>query len=246
MAQGGAWPLPLLELAEYGSPDAELKPGIDLRVQEGFWGRQEKSLDPPVALLSWLIRNLRRTLPDREEGGRRVDLLRGDHRAILNALRTLREDYSARAWFIFEGPTCPDAYVVTKDVLIVVEGKRTEPGPTTSTKWMPGRHQIWRHIDAAWEICGDRQVYGLFIVDSPGLEVPEIWCAAAHNTLSRAALEGSFPHRSATETAAISRCFLGVTTWRRVCARFGLSYEALPDSLATGATQIESGPQELV
>lgn len=243
MAQGSTWPAALLDLAQYGSPDAEPRSGIDFTIQETFWGQREKSLDPPVALLSWLIRNLRQAAPNGKESESRVHLLKGDHRAIGDALRALRDGSASRGWFIFEGCTFPDAYVVTKDALIVAEGKRTEAGSTTMTKWMPARHQIWRHIDAAWDIRGDRRVYGLFIVDSPELAVPEVWRAAARDTLSPAALEGSFPHRSATETAAISRCFLGVTTWRQVCARFGLSYDAPPDTIPADDGSIPIRPQ---
>jgi len=231
MAQGSAWPAAFLDLAQYGSPDAEPRSGTDFTIQETFWGPREKPLDPPVALLSWLIRNLRRALPNGEESESRIDLLKGDHRAIGEALRALREGYASRGWFIFEGCTFPDAYIVTKDALIVIEGKRTEAGSTTITKWMPARHQIWRHIDAAWEIRGSRRVYGLFIVESPELEVPEPWRMVVRDTLAPTALEGSFPHRSAAETASISRCFLGVTTWRQVCARFALDFGALPDTV---------------
>jgi hypothetical protein len=55
--------------------------------------------------------------------------------------------------------------IETPDALIVIEGKRTESGATIDTTWLTGRHQIWRHIDAAWEIRGRRQVFGFFIVE---------------------------------------------------------------------------------
>jgi hypothetical protein len=232
MKRGDAWPRALLGLAQYGSPDPDVRSDLDLAVQEGFWGTREKPLDPPVALLSWLIRNPQGTMPPGEQSGPRQDLLRRNPQAVATALHALRNGYTERGWFIFEGRTVPDAYIVTTDALIVIEGKRTESAPTTYTKWMPGRHQIWRHIDAAWEIRGNRQVYGLFIVDGPGPDVPEIWRTAARATLLPPTLEASFPHRSAMETAEIARCFLGVTTWRQVCAKFEFSYDALPDTVS--------------
>jgi hypothetical protein len=139
----------------------------------------------------------------------------------------------SRGWWIFEGPTYPDVFIETPGALIVVEGKRTEAGPTTCTTWMKNRHQIWRHMDAAWEVRGDRAVYGLFIVQGEaGTDVaPLHWQLAAATTLGTAAIEGSFPHRSADERLAIARGFLGVTTWRGVCERFGIDHEALPDTV---------------
>ena len=41
-----------------------------------------------------------------------------------------------KSWHLFEGETRPDVYIETPDLLVVIEGKRTEGGPTTSTKWI--------------------------------------------------------------------------------------------------------------
>jgi hypothetical protein len=120
---------------------------------------------------------------------------------------------------------------VTPDALIVIEGKRTEPTATTDTTWLRGRHQIWRHIDAAWEIRGRRAVYGFFIVEAaPGeTAVPQHWTDAAAACLTSDALRSSFPHRSEAEAKRISQCFLGVATWRQVCDRFRIDWRSLPD-----------------
>lgn len=45
----------------------------------------------------------------------------------------LRSAGTGRGWHVLEGPTYPDVFVETRDALVVVEGKRTEAGPTTST-----------------------------------------------------------------------------------------------------------------
>jgi hypothetical protein len=122
--------------------------------------------------------------------------------------------------------------LVARDALVVIEGKRTEPDATIRTKWMAGRHQMWRHLDAAWEIRGHRTVYGMFIVESDRNAshpiVPEHWNSAARECLAPDALRSSFPHRSGDEAQAIANSFLGVTTWRHVCERFGLDWRALP------------------
>jgi hypothetical protein len=107
--------------------------------------------------------------PDLEE---RKLLAGGDADTVVDALRGLRSPSGLRAWYLLEGPTVPDALLETPDALIVVEGKRTEAGPSTATKWLPGRHQMWRHIDAAWELKGRRRVYGFFIVETYNGAIP--------------------------------------------------------------------------
>jgi hypothetical protein len=153
---------------------------------------------------------------------------------VQNALTALRSSTSHKAWYVFEGPTYPDAYVVTPDLLLVVEGKRTEPSATTSTTWMPERHQIWRHIDAAWEIRGRRDVAGLLVVEAdPNGKLPELWIEASRQTCSSSVLNGSFPHRSLEERAAIAASFRGLTTWAAICEHFGLDHNILRDNHQT-------------
>jgi hypothetical protein len=211
---------------------------LDLSFQRGQWGAFEAQLTPPVSLLSWLIRNGQRLEPrnidgDGDTATMRRKLVAGDPATIAEALKLLRTSSDPKGWHIFEGPTCPDAFIETPDALLVVEGKRTEPGATTHTSWMDGRHQMWRHIDAAWEIRGRRKVFGFFVVngDDAG-NVPELWKRASLETLGPEAISSSFPHRSAEETLDISNCFLGITTWQQICVQFGLLHGDLPETTA--------------
>ena len=230
-ARSDNWIADLLALPAGGCADARIG-SRDLSLVGGYWEPKEKKLDPPVSLLSWLIRHAT-ALPNRETAtGPRRDLMDGRPAALQAALDALRTGREPRPWYVFEGPTSPDVFLITPDALVVIEGKRTEPAATVDTTWLKGRHQIWRHIDAAWEIRATRDVYGFFIVEgTPPLDpdVPEYWSLAARECLDTRALRSSFPHRSADEVAAIARCFLGVTTWRRVCDRFGIDWHALPD-----------------
>jgi len=117
----------------------------------------------------------------------------------------------------------------------VIEGKRTEPFPTLSTKWMPVRHQMLRHLDCAWEIRGKKEVYGFFIVEGDGeadaYDVPQRWIEASKDTISDKALKGSLPHRNPDEIEKITKCFLGITTWQAVCGEFGIDWKSLPDAV---------------
>jgi hypothetical protein len=227
------WVRRLLNLAEYGN--AAPPSDVDLTYERGYWGECERGLKPPVALLSWLIRNLEPSPCGAKAGAERTALIERHQPTIESGLRMLRGRKPDRhRWYILEGSTYPDVVVETPAALIVIEGKRTEAGPTTYTTWKADRHQIWRHMDAAWEIRGKRAVYGLFLVEGvspdPG-KVPDNWKKAAETALSPPALAGSFPHRSEVERHAITRGFLGVATWQRLCACFAIDSRQLPSTV---------------
>jgi hypothetical protein len=126
----------------------------------------------------------------------------------------------------------PDVYLKTTEIMIVIEGKRTERGPTFKTKWMRGRDQMIRHIDCAWEIRGNRKVFGFFIVEGDGdadaLAVPPKWTSAAHTIITDESLMMSLPHRTEEERAEIKNCFLGVATWQKVCSSMQIRWDELP------------------
>lgn len=234
LAAGDAdWVPQLLGLAQ-GRDAAEVdEPAGDLTFLKGHWGTNEKGISPPVSLLAWMIRHPEQLTTKTSTNPDRQRLLAGDPSAVELALDSLRRESADRAWYVFEGRTFPDAVIETPDALIVIEGKRTEAGPTTATTWLAGRHQVWRHIDAAWERKGRRKVYGMFIVEAKDSSdaVPSLWLEAVTDALEPEALRTSFPHRSAVEVESIQRCLLGVTTWQAVCTAFGLAREVLVEQL---------------
>jgi hypothetical protein len=135
--QGRDWLPKLLVLPKGGCPDANVGAG-NLALIEGHWEPNERCLNPPVSLLSWLVRNAGRLKKTSFEIEVRQRLAEGDPPAVTEALHLLRTDGGTRGWHVFEGPTCPDAYLVAHDALVVVEGKRTEPTTTTDTTWLTG------------------------------------------------------------------------------------------------------------
>ncbi len=197
--------------------------------------RAERGLAPPRSLLRWLVTGFTRPkngkFGEGDVGRFRKELAEKNPERVEEALALLADGkvLPDRAWYVLEGYTSPDVLLVTPDALIVVEGKRTEPGPTTSTTWMAGRHQMIRHVDAAWEIRGARSVYGLFVVEAePGtVEVPAVWRAAATDSRGAVAIANSLPHRSVDDREGISRAMVGVTTWQRVVSAFGLPADLL-------------------
>ncbi len=208
---------------------------------EARWGKKEKPLPPPRSLLRWLIQNCRPPdTPDLREGKitreERQGLVRKDPKIINEALSLLdQRKIPKRDWYVLEGPSQPDVYLETENMIIVIEGKRTEPNSTAATKWMPVRHQMLRHMDCAWEIRGSKRVYGFFSVEGDGgadaYDVPEKWIEAIKSTVSDETLKNSLPHRKSNEIKEIAESFLGATTWQAVCKEFGIEWKSLPDSV---------------
>jgi hypothetical protein len=225
---GGAW---IGHLPDLCSADGASRPWTreDLTVRTTRWSPSEIGLHPPVALLSWLIRHVEPSaaglVPKGEVADKRKRLAARDPETVSAALAELRKSGSRKGWHVLEGPSCPDVFIETTDAIIVIEGKRTERDRTTKTAFMSGRDQMLRHLDAAWEIRGNRSVYGALVVEAePGsTAVPARWSQAAEMTRNEATIRSSFPHRSSDEATAIAECFVGVTTWHAIDECFGLN-----------------------
>lgn len=225
------WVRDLLSLNE-GIPAAAVDlAGLNLKFSKGYWGKSEHGLDPPVALLSWLIRNPTPQSWSHDASPERALLAKGDPGIVSRALHALRTSAAPKGWHLLEGPTVPKIMIETPDALIVIESSRAEPNAAVDSTVLCTRQPIWRHIDAAWEIRGRRRVFGFFIV--PGQEpdgaLPPVWRDALRHATSGAVLGACFPHRSLVERDAIVACMLGATTWNLVCRAFGIAMPALPN-----------------
>jgi hypothetical protein len=232
---GGSWLKKLLSLPVGGNPIC-LAGNCDFAIQDKGWGKYEKKFEPPISLLSWLILNPQSLTAGKlnehtDASQKRCELIAGSDSARLEALTLLQSNPAGKKWYIFEGQSQPDVFIQTPDLIIVIEGKRTETKPTTSTKWMPGRHQILRHIDCAWELARKRKIVGFFIVEGDRIdgEVPKSWMGYAEQTMAPSAVAASLPHRGPEEQQGIVSCFAGVTTWQRVCKTFEIDWATLPD-----------------
>jgi hypothetical protein len=207
--------------------------GLDLKFHKGYWGKTERSLDPPVALLSWLIRHPTPQQLAAPVVPERTLLAEGEPAVVARALHALRTSAAPKGWHLLEGPTVPDVMIETPDALIVVECTSAGRIATPKSAAPTGRHPMWRHIDAAWEIRGRRRVFGFFIVpdQQQGGDVPPAVEATFGEALGEAVLEANFPHRSSKERDAITTCFLGGTAWNLVCKKFDISLSSLPRTI---------------
>jgi hypothetical protein len=227
------WVRALLLLNRGGSQSTVDLEGLDLKFHKGYWGKTERSFDPPVALLSWLIRHPTPLLLAPPVVPERTLLANGEPAVVARALHALRTSAAPKGWHLLEGPSVPDVVIETPDTLIVIECKSSEANGTHDSAALTGRHPMWRHIDAAWEIRGRRRVFGFIIVPGhePDSGAPPVVEAAFGEALSEAVLEANFPHRSAKEREAITACFLGGTTWNLVCKAFNISLASLPRTI---------------
>ncbi len=214
----------------------ELNPGA---LTSWAWGRPEKGLAAPNALLLWLLKYASVPPLNNDWGGpaaraKREALLIDRDPQTLEESRQLLAQYGGfgRAWYVFEGASYPDVFLETESMVIVVEGKRKEVGPKTRTTWMNPQPQMLRHLDCAFEICNGRSLAGFFLVEGDGgteaVAAPQVWLDAARDTVSLDILPKALPHRSPAECEAIASAFLGVATWQRVCEEFNIPWPPAP------------------
>ena len=214
------------------SPVGELVPG-----HPRSWGEDERPLSPPLGLLEWLVQNISaeavaKSGTSEETVQKRLALARSDPDVLQDALTWLRAGKRGKKWFVLEGPSSPDAYLETDSIVVVVEGKRTEPTTTSHTTFMPKRSQLIRHMDAAWEVADGRRVLGLLLVEGESPDpmlVPERWSSASDEQLHPALLVPSLPHRTVEERDAIAGGVLGAATWQRICKEFSIDWPPVED-----------------
>lgn len=234
---GDSWLEHLLTLSSGGHSNPLPWAGRSMRVDELCYGPEEKALPASIGLLDWLIGNARdvtgKGLMGLSEHSARMRLLllERDLDAMAEARSLLAASRSDKRWYVLEGPSYPDVYIATPDLIVVIEGKRTESGPTTSTMWMSPRLQMLRHMDSALEASDGRTVLGFFAVEGPlDGSVPTDWQQHSKDTFSPKALASSLPHRTDAERQTIARGFLGITTWQAICREFGIDQKSLPDT----------------
>lgn len=238
---GALWLTKVLSLGN--RPEVVARIPNSLRLVSGHgprWGRQEVRLRAPLPLLEHLVRTVTndRVAASKSRGltrSKRELLARQDVDTVAEAIRRIRAGEGGRQWFVLEGESRPDAFLETAEIVVCVEGKRTEATCTTSTVWMGTRSQLLRHMDAAAEAYPDKRVYGLLIVEGDGgaeaVAPSKHWVAQCSAQYGAEMADASLPHRSPEQRRRICDGVLGVTTWQAVCAATEVPWESLPDKV---------------
>lgn len=234
---GAAWLDRLIALGSRHDVSAHVPTGQRLVTNHPQrWGSTEASLPAPAELLEHLVQNLdpKRLATSTDTGTtlqKRTALAQRDPVVTAEALKALREGKRGRQWFVLEGESRPDALLEAQDVVLCIEGKRTEAGCTTETTWMELRSQLVRHMDAATEAYPNKRILGLLIVEGEGepSTCSPHWVAQSAAQYDDAMLRGSLPHRAPAERDRIAGGMLGVTTWQTVCSTFGIAWPPAPD-----------------
>lgn len=235
----GSWVRTVIHTAEFGRK-VKLPEPLDIKeimYGDGNAGNStgEKKLSPPRSLLEWLIRNA--SAPQNGNWGtseetisKRKSLVAGDESTVTEAIDSLAGWQGGADWFIFEGDTQPDLFVRTSEMVLVVEGKRTESEPTRRTTWMETRHQMLRHLDCALEAYPELAVIGMMIVEGEANgDVRGQYREYCEELLSDRVINGSLPHRSSSERERIAGGFAGVSTWQRICRELDVPEDVLLD-----------------
>jgi len=220
----------LRDLAEPVNPKLLEAPAIPRRLYD-ISGRLplcfEYLVPAPERFLLWLIAHTGgecRPRPglkiERVNAGRRADLFGGDEiarrdartEATRNLLLHGAQD-SWKQWWAFEGPTSVDCFLETPRMVLLVEGKRTEP-VTSRTEWFSSRNQIARNLEAAQSVANGRN-YGVLLIAEEQTHVRVSQISAA------------LPHMSESELSFLAEHYLGCITWRQVCeaARLSIALE---------------------
>lgn len=236
---GSTWLRAVVGLGSHADVVASLPPDPRLVHDHGRrWGDQEQSLPAPLALLEHLVRNVdpsRAESNDASENTRRKRAaLAARHASTIDeAVTLLPSGRRGRDWFVLEGHSRPDAILETEDLVICIEGKRTEAATTSHTTWMGARSQLLRHMDAASECYPGKRIIGLLIVEGDGgadvVEPSVHWMRESDAQFTPQMLSESLPHRSDVERASFAAGILGVTTWQAVCQTTGLTWPPSAD-----------------
>lgn len=238
---GASWVDSLLALGSRADIVSSIPRSLRLVAGHGCrWGNLEVALPAPQLLLEHLVQHLDPMLvqASRDKGetlARRMELARQHAPTIATALQRLRSGERGKKWFVLEGDSRPDALLETPDVVICIEGKRTEAACTTSTSWMRRRSQLIRHMDAALDVFPNRRILGMLVVEGFGgaeaLDPSDHWIAESNAQYEGSMLDDSLPHRTPEERARVGGGVLGVTTWQFVCNATGVTWSDLPSAI---------------
>ena len=216
-----------------GEP-ATLDPTLTAVASNDLLGCFEFGVAPPRSLLAWYVEHPDQLLWPKgktysEETVRmRKALLYDSAPGRADAQRQARElvemqSPAKRGWWRFEGVSMIDCVLMTDQLVLTIEGKRTEPLSAT-TDWYPKRSQLVRNLEAAKQLAHGRAWASLLVSEIP---VPEGSDAGLD-----ALLPASAPHLDPASRRDLHAHYLGNITWQQACEATGIVFESLPKTTA--------------
>ena len=199
----------------------------------------ECRVPPPAAFLRWLLNHpqrmdVRDPVKFRAKGESTIEWRRklfsrnpGEQaEAMAEGLRALERRGAGDSdgqWWAFEGFSHIDCCLVAENLVLFVEGKRTEP-VSRRTRWFSERSQLWRNVEAAGDFSKGKDFAVILAVETEGDGTAALAAAAG-------SLKGSCPHLEEPDREQLSQHLLGFVTWRQMVDEFGLPGECLVESL---------------
>lgn len=205
----------------------------------------EKSLPPPSRFLEWLIKNIDKfisnkiksknanTIKNRSDlfGSNGIDAQKSAQHLALSQLQLKTAKKSKNEWWAFEGFTEVDCYLETENLILLIEGKRTEP-LSSSTMWYPERNLVIRNLEVAQEAAQEAgKAFGVILISEELIQFD----------LEKEAQKG-LPHFSKDEIDDIIRHYLGNITWKDVCDVNGISFSDIPNTTQDVVSKILNTP----
>jgi hypothetical protein len=187
---------------------------------------------PPRDFLRWLVEH-----PEKLESPsykvsantkRKRDGLRSGEPGVREQALAAIDDPSSNhrgKWWCLEGTTMVDCALFTKEMVLFVEGKRTELEPSPHVSWYRGRNQVLRNLDCArWygKIHG-LDYYALLIIEDGDAGRKK----KASEVDAPRSVSSSLPHLPAPAREEAMRHYLGFATWRAFTDELDLPGELL-------------------
>ena len=199
----------------------------------------ERIVPPPTAFLRWLLHHPQRmAVRDSGKFGSKSESAiewrpklfssnpEEQEEATAEGLRALEQTGAGRSgqqWWAFEGFSHIDCCLIAENLVLFVEGKRTE-GVSPSTLWFSKRSQLSRNVEAARDFSKGKDFAVILAVETERDGTAALAAAAA-------SLSGSYPHLGELDRERLSQHLLGFVTWRQMVDEFGLPRECLVESL---------------
>jgi hypothetical protein len=211
-----------------------LDSALATRGANGLFGCFEFGVGPPKQLLRWYLEHPDKLVWPKGKSyssdtiRMREALLFGKDPGRAEAQREALEflqtkSTKSRGWWRFEGTSMIDCVLMTPELVVTIEGKRTEP-LSAATDWYPKRSQLVRNLEAAKQLANGRSWAAMVLSESP---MPE----ASDSGIS-ALLPTSAPHLDDAGREELREHYLGNLTWQQACDSTGLPFESLPRTTA--------------